>query len=427
MPAPRSSDDTPFSTGRLTRRQQEGLGNRLKVLFLSAWFPAPPDNGSRIRVYNLLRSIAERHELALLSFVRSGETGSGTALESICPGLETVPWKAYDPNRSKSVLGLFSLTPRSLVDTYSPIMAERARNIGARQVFDAVIASTIEMAQYALMVPAKAHILEEHNFTTRVMREQWERQTRRLARARYWLTWEKYRRFEARLYPKFDAVTMVSPLDCQAVRNWVPLAPRVELIPNGIDLREYPWGDIIADRDTVIFPGSITFPANHDAVGYFLTEIWPKVITQRPDARIKITGRLDGIDSDRLANLQGVELTGHVEDIKGVIRDSSVCVVPIRTGGGTRFKILEAMALGTPVVSTTKGAEGLEVTHGENILIADNAAKFADFTREVMENPSLRSKLRVNARRLVQAKYDWAPIGANFDVLLQATVSRRML
>jgi glycosyltransferase involved in cell wall biosynthesis len=398
----------------------------MRILFLSAWYPFPPDNGSKIRVYNLLRTLKRKHQVTLLAFLRPGDAPLPSSPE-LCDAVEIIPWQPFEPNRLRASLGFFSPTPRSLGGTFSPAMQARVREVTTEQTFDVVIASTIEMAPYALTTPPIARILEEHNFTTRLMREQFQSQKHLVPRGRYWLTWAKYRAYEARLYNRFDAVTMVSDADARAVRAWFPLASRLEVVPNGIDLREYGWDDIMPARHGIIFAGGLTYSANLDAIRYFLAEIWHRILAKFPEGRLKITGRYDGVDVDKIVQVEGVELTGYLDDIRRAIRESAVCVVPLRIGGGTRLKILEAMALGTPVISSSKGAEGLEVTHGENILIADDPAQFAAYTCDVLENPDLRTKLRNNARQLVLAKYDWELIGRKFEVLLEAAVSRRTM
>jgi glycosyltransferase involved in cell wall biosynthesis len=397
-------------------------GAFLKILFLSAWFPTPPDNGSKIRVHNLLRTLAARHEISLLTFAPRGEPLALDALKEICAEVECVPWKPFDAARARR--GFFSSTPRSLVDTYSPAMAELVRARAARKSYDVVIASTIEMARYAWQAPS-ARVLEEHNCATRLMREQYAAETQPLKRARHWLTWRKYAQYESRLYQQFDVCAMVSEEDARAARELAPATPIV-VIPNGVNLRDYTRDDIIAAADdTLIFNGALTYAANLDGVRFFVAEIFPLIRAQLPHARLKITGRYDGIALDGIGTASGVELTGYLDDVRPAVRESAVCVVPLQRGGGTRLKILEAMAVGTPVVSTSKGAEGLAVTHGENILIADDPRVFADYACELVRQPERRKMLAANARRLVEEHYDWQRIGEEFESVLARAVEAR--
>lgn len=396
----------------------------MRILLLSAWFPVPPDNGSKIRVHNLVNSLGARHELTLLSF-RRPEDGDSRELEGVCKAVRTTAWRHFDHTRLRSILGFFSSSPRSFVATYSPAMAELVRATTHNNPFDVVIASTVEMARYASGIKAKARILEEHNFNTKMMADQYREQTDWLPRARYWLSWVKSRRYEDQVYKQFDVCTCVSELDARSVRAWLPHAPLVKVVPNGLDLRDYDWDDIIPARRRAIFSGSLTYSANLDAARYFVSAIWPLVEAKIPDARFIITGSHDGVDVKPFEAAQGVELSGRLPNIHAAFRECRVCVVPIRFGGGTRFKILEAMALGTPVVATPKGAEGLEVVHGENILIADNPSEFAEYTRDVIERPELARRLSLNARRLVEEKYDWNVIAKEFESLMVETVRGR--
>ena len=163
-----------------------------------------------------------------------------------------------------------------------------------------------------------------------------------------------------------------------------------------------------------------------DAVRFFLDEIFPTVRSARHDTSLVVTGSTGSIDLSSMIGGGGVTFTGRVPDIARLVAHSAACVVPLRTGGGTRLKILEAMAVGTPVVSTTKGAEGLAVTHGENILIADSPDGFAKQTLRLMDDFVLRARLAANARRLVEKLYTWEHIGDQFEeVLDQARAANR--
>jgi glycosyltransferase involved in cell wall biosynthesis len=160
-------------------------------------------------------------------------------------------------------------------------------------------------------------------------------------------------------------------------------------------------------------------------VAYFLRWIWPEIRKAAPEAVFKVTGKVDGVDISRLPLDAHAQLAGYQADIRAFIANSWACVVPLRTGGGTRLKILEAMAVGTPVISTEKGAEGLAVTPGEDILIADTAADFAAQTVRLLGDPELRRRLAQNGRRLVEARYNWERIGGQFVNLVEEIGSLR--
>ena len=389
----------------------------MKILWLAPWFPFPPDNGIRIRLHHLIRALGKQNEIHLISFVRAEDRPSAFALREYCATIEIVPWRDYRSTHSNALAGLFSPTPRSLVDTYSAEMAQCVRQ--AQGPFDLVIASTIDTASYALLANARARLLEEHNFTTRWMRDEYRREPNAVKRARRWLTFWKYRRYEKKLFAQFDACTMVSDQDAADARTWLDYKNILRVIPNGVDLLYYAPQPIEPELNTLVFNGALTYGANLDAMQFFAAEIWRQIKSVEPSARLSITGRADGIAPDQLPRGKDITLTGYLADLRPTMRQSWVCVVPLRTGSGTRLKILEAMALGTPVVSTSKGAEGLNVTNGEDILLADAPDAFAKQVLRVLRDPQLRARLSRNARQLVESQYGWDSIGAEFCAVAQ--------
>jgi len=194
----------------------------------------------------------------------------------------------------------------------------------------------------------------------------------------------------------------------------------VRVLANGVDRTAlFEPNSPIPGR--LIYPGSVTYSANLEAVQYFVSDILPRIRAASPDVCLRVTGKTNEIDLSGLAS-PSVTFTGQVADIRREVASSMVCVVPLKSGGGTRLKILEALALGTPVVSTVKGAEGLAVTDGQDILIADNAPAFAANVIRVLNEPSLRQRLASNGRQLVSQLYSWDRIGQGFDDILREAV-----
>ena len=171
-------------------------------------------------------------------------------------------------------------------------------------------------------------------------------------------------------------------------------------------------GEAIAD--TLIYSGALTYHANFDAVNYFLHDIFPLIQKECPDARLYITGSLEGVPLDQLPENDAVAFTGYLDDIRPAIARSWISIVPLRVGGGTRLKILEAMALGTPVVATSKGAEGLELIPDHDIVLADTPATFAESVLSLLNDPARRLQLSAHGRRIVSTKYTWQKIGQQF-------------
>jgi glycosyltransferase involved in cell wall biosynthesis len=194
------------------------------------------------------------------------------------------------------------------------------------------------------------------------------------------------------------------------------------MVPNGVDCAHNQPGLAVKQKGRLVFNGSLTYSANYEAMSWFLAQVYPKIRQQIPDVTLQITGATHGVDLSRLALDQSVTLTGYVEDVRLPVAQAEVCVVPIQRGGGTRLKVLEAMALGTPVVATAKGAEGLEVVDGMQLLVADSAIEFAQKTGRLLRDVEEQARLSQEARKLVERHYDWEMIGAQFRSLVERVV-----
>ncbi len=394
----------------------------MRVLFLSTWFPYPCDNGSKLRVYHLLHALAQTHEVTLVSFAfdtaRPEQPGN---MHTSCADVHVVPLNPFMVNAA-SALHTF-LSPHPVASRPVPAMRELVSNVLRSYTFDVVVISTEVMAAYANAVPAGVpRILEEHNSMIRWARERYNEQSALLQRVRCWVSWRKQLWHEARSFTRYSLVTMVSEVDRQTTLDAVGADRiRVEVVPNGVDCRHNHYSSAQPRPNTLVYNGALTYSANYDAMQWFLAEVYPRIKAQISGISLTITGSTKGVDLRALALDESVHLTGYVDDVRLPVAEAMVCVAPIRQGGGTRLKILEAMALGTPVVSTSKGAEGLGGVDGEQLLIGDRPATFADAVLRVMSNSDLHKCLRRNARVLVETQYDWENIGAQFVALVEET------
>lgn len=393
----------------------------MRILFLSRWFPYPPDNGSRIRVYNLIKQLSQRHDITLISFVGSKPNEDQVAaMRRYCGAMYSVPHIPFQPQRLKALLGFLSSRPRSFVDTHSTEMVAMVQQISREETFDLALASQIETAPYATLIHSVPRVFEEVELT--IIEEQFTSRGG-LRRLRAGLTWWKLSHFARELLHQFDACTVASKQEQTRVLELISDFP-VAIIPNGVDISFCDSHFGAAKPDTLIFSGALTYRANYDAMAFFLRQVFPLIRARRPEVKLYITGRTDGVPLERLPLGEKVVLTGYLEDVRPAVAQSQVCVVPLLTGGGTRLKILEAMALGTPVVSTTKGAEGLEATPGEDILIADEPTAFANAILRLLDDAALRTKLAANGQGLVLERYGWDQIAGKLDQLLHQVVQR---
>lgn len=401
--------------------------NLMHILFLSTWFPHPADNGSKIRVYNLLKALGKKHTVTLLSFAfGTANPEKADILYQHCDRVKVIHHDPHRPNRLLNKARFLSPTP--LVTISVPAMSRLVNQTLTEQHFDVIISSTESMVGYATAAqkPIKK-ILEEHNSSTRRMEERYREQCGILQRTRCWFSWQKTKVHEQRVLPQFDLITMVSAEDRRATLELLPdNSTSVEIVPNGVDCRKNRLTLAGKKPNALVFNGALTYSANYNAMKSFLTLIYPHIKREIPEVSLTITGSTLGVDISGLALDENVEMSGYLEDIRPVVSDASVCVVPIIEGGGTRVKILEAMALGTPVVATSKGAEGLDVINEEHIILADGPDEFARQVVRLLRNPTNIKRMAENARRLVEEQYEWEAIGQQFVELVETAAEKRV-
>ena len=390
----------------------------MKILFLSRWFPYPANNGAKLRIYNLLRGLAKHHDVTLLSFVDQLPFNlEAHEIQEICSRVEVVAWREFNPNTTYALLGLFGLTPRSIVDTFSADMAGLITKMIAQQHFDLVIASQLQMAAYYLYfqdIPSIFEELEVGYFYDQAFLSNGR------FRFRHAMTWFKLRMYLSRLLNKFQACTVVSDGERKLLaQNFPAYKKHVEVIPNCLNMDEYNVKQVKKKHATLIFAGSFKYRANYEAMLWFIGEVFPLILTKIPNAQLIITGDHDDLP---LPSTTNITLSGFVDDIKSLISSCSVSIAPLLSGGGTRLKILEAMALGTPVVATSKGAEGLNVVDNEHLFIADSPAEFADRVIRLLTDEILGLKIAEKASVLVRERYDWGKTLAVYLKLIQAVV-----
>jgi glycosyltransferase involved in cell wall biosynthesis len=394
----------------------------MRILYLTDWFPFPPDNGIKIRILSLLKALAKHHLVDLVSFTREPPTDAQfDALRPYCRNVLTQAYRTYSPRRLDALLGFLSPSPRSVVSTYSPAMAAAVKQAAAQFASDVVIAEELGMAPYALAVPDRPRLLEGLELS--LIYDASRRPGPLPSRLRRRLTWIKHGGYVRRTLRHFAACTVASPTEQALAREVAPGMAQVAVVPNGTDLERNPLGTDLPEPDSLVYSGALTFQSNFDAVDYFLRKIFPLVLAQRPGARLRITGGLTGVPTAQLPQHAGVTFTGYLDDVRPVIAASMVNIVPLRSGGGTRLKILESLALGTPVVATPKGVQGLELIPGRDLLVAERPADFAEAVLSLLANPALRETLRHNGRKAVEARYDFAKIGESFCGFMERVVA----
>lgn len=372
----------------------------MRILFLSRWYPYPPDNGSKLRVSGLLRGLCQQHEVSLISFVDPTEVPAEPAAGEPGPvSVQMVPFHDFQPRSARAMLGFVSGRPRFLVDTHSDEMDARIRDAVRTTRFDLVIASQLSMAAYHRSFEGIPAIFEEvelgiYRPVEGASETRWERLRREL-------TWAKHRRFMGQLVRQFTLCTVASEVERRLVRDAVPDGPPVHIVPNSVSGIEA----VAAEKkpNALIFTGSLRYAPNREALTWFVEQVYPQVQSAVEGVSLTVTGETGAAPVPAARNLV---LTGRVADVRPLVAGASVSIAPILSGGGTRLKVLEAMALGTPVVATPKAVEGLDVHHGEHLLIAPTAAAFAGAIERLLADPAAASAMAARARVLFRERYD---------------------
>jgi glycosyltransferase involved in cell wall biosynthesis len=389
----------------------------LSILYVSPMPASPPRFGAQARVHGLMTQLARRHNLAAVILLDEEFDAEECrrAMQSYCREVVLVP----NPHRSLLKHRLRQL--RSLASTRSferlrvtvPALQRALDQVLLARRFDIVNLEFSFLGHFELRQAPSGErlpllVVDSHNIDYELAR-QYARAGDSLARRLYArANWRKLRREELGTYRDADGVYLCSAADERRLLDQVP-GVRTAVIPNAADVEYYQPRptDPRPDGRTVVFFGLLSYVPNLDGVIHFVEDIWPRIAEAHPDARLKIVG---GRPPPSLLALAGprVELTGFVPDLRPHLAAAAAVVVPLRLGGGTRLKIVEAMAMGKAIVSTTLGAEGIEAAPGRDLLIEDQPAAFADAVNRLLADPHLAACIGQSARRLAVERYSWS-------------------
>lgn len=398
----------------------------MRILLLTQVVPFPPDSGPKIKTYNVLRYLAQEHDVHLVSFVRPGpEADHANALRDVCASVTCVPLR-------RSRLRDIAYLSRSLI-TGRPFLIERddlahmrqaIQTVLAQHQFDAVHADQLTMGQFAVDLPLPIRVFDEHNAVWTIVKRAAQHEPvwrRPLAE----LEWRKLRAYEGRLCAQFDAVTVVSDADRQALEEAAGTRLAAVEIPIAIDATELRFELREPGARDVLSVATMFYPPNVEGVAWFATEAFPRVRAESPETRFRIVGsRPPGHIRDLATDASGIDVAGYVPDVTDLFRTSAVLVVPLHSGSGMRVKILEAFARGIPVVSTTIGVEGIAANHEEHLLVADTPETFAAAVTRLLREPDTAARLAHAARKLVEDRYDWRTALRPLDALYSASPTR---
>ncbi len=402
--------------------------SEMQALFLTPQLPYPPRQGSALRNYYLIKGLAEAGiSIDLLSFATAeqvADPASGGPLRQLCRRLELVAMPAPRSARTRLLTmlhGKSDMAARLAAPAYE---AALLRLLDANH-YDVIQVEGLEQAPYGLL--ALDHladaanqprlIFDEHNAEYLLQQRAYQSDIKRISTiAKGIYSYIQYRRlvaFERAVCHRADDVIAVSAADAAAIARLDDrLAARITVIPNGVDSDEFaPLANPIpslADwpRDSLVFSGLMAYRPNEDGVVWFVRRAWPLIRAHKPGARFYIVGARPSGAVQALTRDSGVVVTGEVEDVKPYISAATVYLVPLRVGGGVRLKLLQAMAMAKPIVTTSLGAEGVDLVAGRDVVVADDAASFAAATVRLLEDEQERARLAAAARQLA-LHYDW--------------------
>ncbi len=399
----------------------------MKVLWVKAGKLLPVDSGGKIRSFNLLRELDARTDVTLLSYYGGArDRAYEQALSDAFPRAVSVHTGAAGGSTVATALDYcwraFNPAPYAV----SKFSASRVRRLIAEWDTNARFdVSVCDFLSASLNFPARPRtptVLFQHNVESLLWQRQAATERHPVKRLVYELEAAKMARYERATVARFDHVLAVSDADKAAMAD-MTTPDRISVIPTGVDTKTFrPVGHSHSPNPIVLFLGSMDWEANIDGVQYFVNEIWPAIHAAVPAARFHVVGRNPAAAITRLAS-DNVEIVGTVPSVVEYLHRATAMVVPLRIGGGTRLKIYEAMGAARAVVSTTIGAEGLDVTSGRDIVLADSPGEFAAAVVRVLRDASYRRRLEDEALATA-SRYDWSAIAEQFERVLVSVVER---
>lgn len=395
----------------------------MNILFVCHRFPYPPKRGGKIRPFNIIRHLhAHGHRVTVASLARTqDEAREGAGIEAYCHAhyVETVgrvvPW-------ARMIARLPTPGPSSMGYFRSARLARRIRQLLAEHEFDLIFVHCSSVAQYVSDVNGVPKILDFGDMDSQKWLAYSGFKPFPLSLG-YWLEGSKMARAERRLAARFDTCTATTRAEL-ATLNTLCDPAKTAWFPNGVDRTYFEALDADYDKDTVCFVGRMDYYPNQQAMFFFCSEVWPRIVARRPGTRLQIVGADPSRAVRDLGGIDGVTVTGSVPDVRPYLRRSALTVAPLAIARGTQNKILESLALGVPVVCSPIAADGVDVEVGQDLLVADSPDAYAEAVVQVLDDPALRARLSASGVRRMQTHHDWQRSMARVDEIIATTLAR---
>jgi glycosyltransferase involved in cell wall biosynthesis len=389
-------------------------GQPLHVVLIDEELPYPPISGKRIRTLNLAQRLGQRHRLTLLCHRNVDEVEAETARAYFFrQGIETVVVDRVVPRKSglgfyaRLGLNLLSSLPYSVATHDSKAMRQVMLRLASAGDVDLWQCEWTPHAHALRCLPNARRLVSAQNVESLIWQRYYETEQNPLKRWYIGKQWRKFQQFERRVLQEMDATVVVSHDDAALLRNDFGVK-QVHVVDNGVDLSFFCPSEAQRQPNRLLFLGSLDWRPNLDALDQFLTHVFPPLRRTRPTVECAVVGRNPSAAlKERIEGIPGVSLHANVADVRPFLAESALMVVPLRIGGGSRLKILEALAMGLPVVSTRVGAEGLCVSDGRHLTLCDGIDDMAGAVLSCLRQPGAALARAAEGRRLVCERYGW--------------------
>lgn len=393
----------------------------MNILYVCHRFPFPPKRGGKIRPFNMIRHLSAAHTVTVCSLVRSDdEAEEGRGIAEHCEHYEMA--RVSNPIQSlRMVARLPTTMPSSMGFFYSPDLAKKINRLLHTQSFDLIFVHCSSVAQYVSDVRGIPKILDFGDMDS----QKWLEYVRFKPfplKAGYWLEGHKMFREEKRLARRFDLCTATTRAEWETLDGY-GTGVSTDWFPNGVDAGFFKPDGEGYDPETISFIGRMDYYPNQEAMFDFCANTWPLLRQRRPTLKLVIVGADPSAEVRRLEDLPGVQVTGSVPDVRPHILRSAAMVAPLNIARGTQNKILEAMAMGVPVVSSRIAAGGVDAEAEAHFLVAETPAEYADAIMAIVENPVERDRLAQAGRARMQSHHAWPRSMQRLDTIIERCVN----
>jgi sugar transferase (PEP-CTERM/EpsH1 system associated) len=394
-------------------------GASLRILIIASEVPYPPTDANRAVVYNLLRHFRNKHDVTMLAMTSGDKDEDVAVIRSLVEELALVEHEiSKTPTRRLS--SMLTIWPFGVLLYRSKDFAVALEKLLRRKNFDVIIGGHINMAQYTVEVEHTPKIIAPLDAVSLYYKRQLGLTLNPAAFVYCLLQYWKVRRYERRTYSRYDACVLVARRDAEVIRELCPGLP-IYFAPSGTDIPATEKGEELPYA--IGFSGVMDYPPNVDAAAHFAHDIFPLVRKHVPEATFHVVGKDPSAEVRALGRRDGVVVTGTVPDVKEYLKRVQVFVCPMRLGAGMKMKIIEAMAVALPVVSTTRGAEGMDFVAGRDFIAADEAEDFAAAVVRLLKDKRLREEYGRWGRLAVERNYTWGAHARAWDEIITSVAA----